>query len=70
MILNHFVVTSECKINVKANVNTIYIYIYIYIYMLLNSGSKNEKNMKNHLKFVFLCVRCGSLLALASDKHS
>ena len=66
MILNHFVVTSECKINVKANVTTIYIYIYI----LLNSGSKNEKNMKNHLKFVFLCVRCGSLLALASDKHS
>ena len=64
MILNHFVVTSECKINVKANVTT------IYIYMLLNSGSKNEKNMKNHLKFVFLCVRCGSLLALASDKHS
>lgn len=29
-----------------------------------------KKNMKNHLKFVFLCVRCGSLLALASDKHS
>ena len=47
MILNHFVVTSECKINVKANVNTIY--IYIYIYMLLNSGSKNEKKYEKSL---------------------
>ena len=46
MILNHFVVTSECKINVKANVNT----IYIYIYMLLNSGSKNEKKYEKSLE--------------------
>lgn len=44
MILNHFVVTSECKINVKANVNT------IYIYMLLNSGSKNEKKYEKSLE--------------------
>ena len=50
MILNHFVVTSECKINVKANVNTIYIYIYIYIYILLNSGSKNEKKYEKSLE--------------------
>ena len=48
MILNHFVVTSECKINVKANVTTIYIYIYIYI--LLNSGSKNEKKYEKSLE--------------------
>lgn len=44
MILNHFVVTSECKINVKANVTTIYIYI------LLNSGSKNEKKYEKSLE--------------------
>lgn len=44
MILNHFVVTSECKINVKANVTTIYMYI------LLNSGSKNEKKYEKSLE--------------------
>lgn len=42
MILNHFVVTSECKINVNT--------IYIYIYMLLNSGSKNEKKYEKSLE--------------------